>query len=316
MQPSFIGMELMAWVLFIICSWHALRVAHSRQRFLELIMAAVFGVVLEELNVVLSHGYYGYGRDFLIILDQAPLAIGLGWAVIIYTAMHVSDTYELNEKVKPFFDAIQAILIDLSMDAVAIRLGFWRWPIPLTDGWFGVPAGNFFGWMFVVATYSGFTRLTRYLVKNRRDKRYLLLQVASPPICYGILYSFLFLYVIVSALPVFNTEAQRLWIFAFQLIVFASIVLGSAAKQGLGIRRRVEPLMSFVQITFHVVFLATLVITGMYVSIPAMIPIAIALLMAEFFLHVFPGYELTKKTSIMNSQSTVSKGDFIGLQNF
>jgi hypothetical protein len=260
-------------------------------------MAAVFGVILEELNVLLSHGYYVYGRDFLIMLDQAPLAIGLGWAVIIYSAMSVSDTYGINEKVKPFFDAIQAILIDLSMDAVAIRLGFWRWPIPLTDGWFGVPAGNFFGWMFVIATYSGFTRLTRYLVKNRRDKRYLLFQVVSPPICYGILYSFLFLYVVVSALPVFNTEEQRLWIFAFQLIVFASIVLVSAVKEGFEIRKRVEPVMSFIQITFHVVFLVTLIITGMYMSIPAMIPIAITLLMAEVFLHMFPSYKLTKKTS-------------------
>jgi hypothetical protein len=292
-------MELMAWVLFVICSWHALRVAHSRQRFLELIMAAVFGVILEELNVLLSHGYYVYGRDFLIMLDQAPLAIGLGWAVIIYSAMLVSDTYGINEKVKPFFDAIQAILIDLSMDAVAIRLGFWRWPIPLTDGWFGVPAGNFFGWMFVIAAYSGFTRFTRYLVKNRRDKRFLLLQVASPPVCYGILYSFLLLYVAVAALPVFMTEVQRLSIFAFQLIVFASIVIISAVKQGVEIRRRVEPVISFIQITFHVVFLATFIITGMYVSIPAMIPIAIALLLAEFSLHMFPGYELTKEQHTM-----------------
>jgi hypothetical protein len=115
MQLSFLGMELMSYVFFAICTWHALKVVRSKQRFLELVMAAVFGVVLEEINVLLSGGFYVYGRDFLIVFDQAPLAIGLGWAVIIYSAMTISDAYGLQERVKPFFDAIQAILIDLSI---------------------------------------------------------------------------------------------------------------------------------------------------------------------------------------------------------
>jgi uncharacterized membrane protein len=289
MQPSFIGMEFMSWVLFIICSWHALRVVRSRQRFLELVMALVFGVLLEELNVILSGGFYVYGRDFLIILDQAPLSIGMGWAVIIYSAMRISDSYGLSERVKPFFDAIQAILIDLSMDAVAIRLGFWRWPIPLTDGWFGVPAGNFFGWMLVVALYSGYTRLTRYVIREKKDERYLVLQIASPPICYGILYSFLLLYVTV-AYSLFAAEVQRFTIFAIELVLFAAMVLASMIRRGLRARGRVEPAMSFIQLSFHVVFLAALIITGIYVQIPAMIPIAIILLGIELALHMAPPY--------------------------
>jgi uncharacterized membrane protein len=294
MQLSFVGMELMSWVLFIICSWHALRVVRSRQRFLELVMALVFGVLLEELNVILSGGFYVYGRDFLIILDQAPLSIGMGWAVIIYSAMRISDSYSLSERVKPFFDAIQAILIDLSMDAVAIRLGFWRWPIPLTDGWFGVPAGNFFGWMLVVALYSGFTRFTRYLIKEKSDKRYLVLQVASPPICYGILYSFLLLFVTI-AYSLFATEVQRFIIFAFELVLFSAVVLTSVVRRGLKTRGRVEPVMSFIQLSFHLVFLATLIITGIYVQIPAMIPIAVILLGMELALHAAPTYYLEKR---------------------
>lgn len=92
-------MEIMSMGLFAVCSWHALKVVHSKPRFLELVMAAVFGVLLEELNVLISGGYYVYGKDFLIIFDQAPLAIGLGWAVIIYSAMSISDAYGFNERV-------------------------------------------------------------------------------------------------------------------------------------------------------------------------------------------------------------------------
>ncbi|WXG47314.1 MAG: carotenoid biosynthesis protein [Candidatus Atabeyarchaeum deiterrae] len=293
MQLSFIGMEIMSISLFVICSWHALKVKHSKQRFLELIMAAVFGVLLEELNVLLSGGYYVYGRDFLIILDQAPLAIGLGWAVIIYSAMSISDAYGLDERVKPFFDAIQAILIDLSMDAVAIRLGFWRWPIALTDGWFGVPAGNFFGWMFVVAIYSSYTRLIRHLVERKKDKRFLVLQLIAPPICYSALYGFLIVYLIIAT-TLFATEVQRLIIVAIQIAVFALMVLASTIRRGLKIRSRVELPMPIIQLTFHVVFLITLFIANIYIAIPAMIPVAIVLLIIELALHAIPNYELRR----------------------
>jgi uncharacterized membrane protein len=293
MQASFVGMEIMSMALFAICSWHALKVTHSKQRFLELVMAVVFGVLLEELNVIISGGYYMYGRDFLIIFDQAPLAVGLGWAVIIYSAMTISDAYGIDERVKPFFDAIQAILIDLAMDAVAIRLGFWRWPIPLTDGWFGVPAGNFYGWMFVVAIYSAYTRLTRYLVERKKDQHYMLIQLISPPICYGILYGSLLLYLVLAS-SLFANEVDRLLIVAAQITLFSLIVVISVMRQGLKVRNRVELPMSIVQLTFHVVFLGTLLLTGMYIQIPAMVPIAALLLVVELLLHVIPNYRLGK----------------------
>jgi len=283
----------MSMAMFAICSWHALKVVHSKRRFLELVMAVFFGVLLEELNVIMSGGYYLYGRDFLIIFDQAPLAIGLGWAVIIYSAMTISDAYGLDERVKPFFDSIQAILIDLSMDAVAIRLGFWRWPILLTDGWFGVPAGNFYGWMFVVAIYSTYTRVTRYLVERKRNQRYVLLQLVSPPICYGVLYAFLLLY-LTLAVNLFATEIDRLLIVAAQIILFSFIVVISMIRRGIRPRRAVELPMSIVQLTFHVVFLGTLLMTGMYAQIPAMVPIAVVLLLIELTLHVIPNYRLGK----------------------
>jgi uncharacterized membrane protein len=293
MQLSFLGMEVMSYVLFGVCAWHALKVVRSKQRFLELVMAAIFGVVLEEFNVILSGGFYVYGRDFLVIFDQAPLAIGLGWAVIIYSAMRISDAYGLQEWVKPFFDAIQAILIDLSMDVIAIRLGFWRWPIPLTDGWFGVPAGNFFGWMLVVVIYSGLTRFVRHLVKKNSDNRYLALQVLSPPICYGLLYSLLWVYVTV-AYAVFSVEAERFIIFGAELALFAAIVLFSVIRHGVKIQGKIELGMSFVQLTFHAVFLSALMITGIFTQIPAMIPIAVILLVAELALHRIPSELLPK----------------------
>jgi hypothetical protein len=52
--------------------------------------------------------------------------------------------------------------------------------------------------------------------------------------------------------------------------------------------------MSIVQLTFHVVFLGTLLLTGMYIQIPAMVPIAAVLLVVELELHVIPNHRLGK----------------------
>lgn len=41
MQLSFLGMELMSYVFFAICTWHALKVVRSKQRFLELVVLLI-----------------------------------------------------------------------------------------------------------------------------------------------------------------------------------------------------------------------------------------------------------------------------------
>jgi hypothetical protein len=145
--------------------------------------------------------------------------------------------------------------------------------------------------MLVVALYSGFTRLVRHLVEVKKDNRYFVLQAISPPICYAVLYSFLRVYVTV-AYAVFSVEAERFIIFGVELALFAAIILYSIAKHGLKVREKIEPEMSLIQLTFHVVFLGALLITGMYLQIPAMVSIAMALLVAEFFLHLLPSHRL------------------------
>src|SRR5216684_3997971 len=45
--------------------------------------------------------------------------------------------------------------------ALAIRQGLWHWNIPLHAGFFGVPAGNYYGWLFVAFGFSAWTRWVR-----------------------------------------------------------------------------------------------------------------------------------------------------------
>jgi hypothetical protein len=62
-------------------------------------------------------------------------------------------------------DALLALNIDLSLDAVAIRFGFWNWGPGLNFQYFGVPYANFWAWFWVIFFFS----LGYHLFARRRD---------------------------------------------------------------------------------------------------------------------------------------------------
>nr|WP_161596844.1 carotenoid biosynthesis protein [Chitinophaga vietnamensis] len=155
------------YLLLIICGWHAFKKGVGHVSWL--LGGLGFGLLLEYVNVATNSGYV-YGR-FTVMLGHAPhdipLCIGCGWAVIIYSSRLFSDKFGLPLWSAAALDSLLALNIDLSMDVVAYRLHMWHWDwanrgFPdqtLTGQWFGVPYGNFYGWLLVVFYYSWFGRL-------------------------------------------------------------------------------------------------------------------------------------------------------------
>ena len=131
-----------------------------------LVLAILYGLILEIINVYNS-GIYSYGKEFLLQVYNIPLAIGIWWAIIYYVAEKSVENYKLKWWQIPFFMAIIALSIDLAIDAVAIRLGFWKWVIPLDQEWFGVPYDNFFGWLAVVWTFVFFINFSKQNFWNK-----------------------------------------------------------------------------------------------------------------------------------------------------
>jgi uncharacterized membrane protein len=104
---------------------------------------------------------------------NVPLSIGAGWAIILYTARLFSDALRLPLQAAAAFDTLLALNIDLSMDVVAYRLHMWHWywkdpSLSLTSQWFGIPYGNFNGWITVVFCYSAFSRIFERVVVRPR----------------------------------------------------------------------------------------------------------------------------------------------------
>jgi hypothetical protein len=158
MNPYFLAFELFVTALFAVCLWSAAR--QGRFAALELLWMALFGFLLEWLTIKQLSAYY-YG-PFAVMIDGAPLAVALGWAVIIYASMHFSDRVRLPDTVRPLLDALLALNIDIALDVVAVRLGMWVWVgVGRGEQWFGVPWANFWAWFLVVWSFSMFLRALR-----------------------------------------------------------------------------------------------------------------------------------------------------------
>ncbi len=113
--------ELLAYGSLGVCVWHARRQGLLRRaRLLELAMGVVYGVSLEALTIFQLHAYrYGH---FLVMLGPVPLCIGVDWGVILYSAMTFAEGLPLPRWSLPAVVALLGLNIDLSMDALAIRL--------------------------------------------------------------------------------------------------------------------------------------------------------------------------------------------------
>jgi hypothetical protein len=83
--------ELSAYILLCLCVWHTGRSgALRRARLIELGIGVLYGLTLEVLTILQFHAYQ-YGH-FLIMLGPVPVAIAVGWGIILYSTMTFADS--------------------------------------------------------------------------------------------------------------------------------------------------------------------------------------------------------------------------------
>ena len=276
-------------------------------RVYEILSALVFGLILEIGNTYLGHTY-SYSSNFLVQIFNVPLAIGVYWALIIYSAMLLSDQYHLPWTLRPFMDALTAITLDLYLDVVAVRLGFWTWVIPQNQEWYGIPFDNLAGWIFVVIAFSFIIRFIRTLNLKRTLSRVILL--LSPLLAYAGLMVLLALYGLLSFLPyalnnwgtwvvsdfkpninVFYNPEIQLWkiiIFVALLVQLINIVVGAMIKYRKKYVWRFD-LLSFSILTgMHLFILITLFTSGTYKELPIFIFLGTIFFLIHLTVHFLP----------------------------
>ena len=282
MNPIYLVLEIGVASLFVAAAWAALR--RGRLPFLELISAATFGLLLEEGDQLIFETYH-YSPDFVLALDRAPLLIGLTWALIIAGAMRITDALGVRRRYAPVVDSVLAIMLDLAFDAVAIRVGLWTWRgVPSTDGWFGVPAGNFYAWLFVTLAFSLLTRWLRDASRESPSREWLQLLVPLP--AFAILLVGLVPFSALKPL-VDPTPGGGLGLFAITLLIFAAVaaygVWGPDRIRPDGQRTGMLDLrLAFVtRAAIHIVFLGALVWLGLATTAPMLLVVALVLLGVE-----------------------------------
>ena len=288
--------EFAMYLLFVLCFIDAKK--RSAQHIAYLIGGLAFGLCLEYIEVISDMGYT-YGK-FAVMFGKAPLdtplCIGVGWGIIMYSSKLFSDSLKLPWWACAAMDALLAINIDLSMDTVAYRLHMWHWNWlgtglnPLTAQWFGVPYGNFFGWLIVVFFYSYFSRLFENLISLKRKW----LRVISVPVL-ALLCSEIVLYGTEVYVDdwLYNkfgiTSLQRL--LAFVCILFILIIVGWKQKQ----KSETIPFITWlVPAYFHFFFFAWLFLGGFYTENKWMVIAGCVNLILGFIIHTIA---LKKNTS-------------------
>ncbi len=248
-------------------------------RTLEYAMIFFYGIILEELDMRIFKTYH-YAPEFLLSAWKAPLSIAFLWAVILAGSMAISDRIGLPVAVRPFFDALLAVWIDLALDAIAIRLHYWTWIIPLNEGWFGVPPANLYAWMWVAFCYSAPARLIRWLIK--KDKRWYYAYLILPAISYlGLLFTMSSFGVIAHTLGL-RTQNERLVIFFGLFLIFLCIVL-IFWKRSKRSSEALPPVWIWSRLAIHLYFLAIYFLFGFYAEIPLLGVIAFTVLGGEIF---------------------------------
>ena len=290
MNPLYLLIEIGAASFFVLAAWLALR--RGRLPFLELVSAASFGLLLEEGDQLIFETYH-YAEAWVLAIDRAPLVIGLTWALIIAGAMRITDALGVRRRWAPFVDSVLAIMLDLAFDAVAIRMGLWTWrEVGLENGWFGVPAGNFYAWLFVTWAFSFVSRWLRDASARRPAREWLQLTVPVPAFVMLLLslVPFTLLQPIVDPAP-----GGGLLLFG---ITFAGFI--AAAAWGVFGPDRGEPdgaaaaildlrLAFATRIAIHLFFLGALIVTGVAAREPIILLVAVTLLAAELPLAVLVG---------------------------
>jgi hypothetical protein len=250
----------------------------------------MFGLLLEEGDQLIF-GTYEYASGFVLSIDRAPLVIGLTWAVIIAGAMRITDALGVRRRWAPFVDSVLAIMLDLAFDAIAIRIGLWTWrdhltgtPLSADAAWFGVPAGNFYAWLFVT---FGFSLLTRWL-RDRAPRGSAMewLQLLVPIPAFGILLLSLVPFVVLQPF-VDPTPGGGMLMFVVTFAAFlaaaAWAVWGPGRAKPDGEKNAILDIrLAFVtRAAIHLFFLGALVVSGFALRLPVLLAVALVLLAAE-----------------------------------
>lgn len=277
--------EILMYSLLGLCLGHALHQgALRRARLIELGIGVLYGLTLEASTIFLLHAYQ-YGH-FLIMFGPVPLAVAVGWSIILYSAMAFAGALAIPSWAAPALVGLLGLNIDLTMDAIAIRLHMWQWHgIASTQQWFGVPYANFYAWFVVLCSASALLWWARALTARPGWQ--------GPLAALGALVGSLLILTLLDELVVqYDANGGIVWLPVVIVVLGALVVVG----WGLWTRHssvRPSPTRSIlnlllpvlVPLSFHLYFLIMLLVAQIAAHLAALLVFALSMLVLSLVAH-------------------------------
>lgn len=114
-------------------------------------------------------GNYNYGDVLGVKLFGVPLIIGFNWVLVILGAINISSQLK-NDCAKVLTASLLAVLFDILLEPVAIKLGYWNWAGNT------IPIQNYIVWFLIALVSSYFFILLKISLKYSIAKFYLFVQ--------------------------------------------------------------------------------------------------------------------------------------------
>lgn len=114
--------------------------------FVFMIIIAGYLVELAGIESGMIFGHYTYGETLGYKLYGVPVIIGLNWFLLVYSCGMAANIFRYSVFIKSIIGALLMVIIDLSLEPVAVSLDFWTWENGI------IPLQNYVGW-FIIAFF-------------------------------------------------------------------------------------------------------------------------------------------------------------------
>lgn len=134
-----------------------------------LVFLITFILEVVGVSTKLIFGNYNYGDVLGVKLFDVPLIIGFNWVLVILGAINISSLLK-NDCAKVITASLLAVLFDILLEPVAIKLGYWNWAGNT------IPIQNYIVWFIIALVSSYFFILLKLQFRYGITKFYLFVQ--------------------------------------------------------------------------------------------------------------------------------------------
>lgn len=141
-----------------------------------LIWCLIIYVVTFTLEVIgtktgMIFGNYVYGDTLGFKLFGVPFIIGFNWVLVILGAITLAEQIDKNIFLRALLTGTLAVLFDLVLEPVAVKLDYWTWSSGL------IPLSNYYSWFAISFFASLLYDLLKIRINERLPETYFMIQL-------------------------------------------------------------------------------------------------------------------------------------------